>query len=579
MQIAPGLFASFMSWLWCASLQASVTILLVLLAQWLLRGYLRARWRHALWLLVLIRLVLPWSFESKLSVFNWLNPLWLSSRPAALASNPAPAEAAVASEESAPTATFQPPSPSPFQTRLQQALALLWLTGVLALPACLFFGLWRLGRSIRRQRPVTDGAILDLLEDCKQTMKVRTPLSLVETPHTRCPALFGFIRPRLLLPPGLLGRFSPAELRHVFLHELAHVKRGDIILNWLTTAPLILHWFNPLAWLAVSRMRADGELACDALALSYTTSERKSYGETILKLVENFSRPAPVPALAGILESKTQMKTRIQMITSFRNHQGLPVLAMLAFTALGLLTLTDACTTAPHPKPANGSLANSGPPGIVATSPAMAAPDVDPALAELTVTFDRDMADGFSWTGGGPDFPPGRGDQKPHWLNKRTCVLPVTLEASKYYRVGINSKSFLNFRSTEGTPAAPTALYFTTRGASEDLKTKLVKPRIVSLSPNNGATEVDPAITELRVAFNMEMGGGFSWCGSAPDFPPNPEGKTPFWTDSNRTCVLPVQLKPGTTYSLGLNCPSAINFQSAGGVPLEPVSYSFRTKN
>ena len=89
---------------------------------------------------------------------------------------------------------------------------------------------------------------------------------------------------------------------------------------------------------------------------------------------------------------------------------------------------------------------------------------------------------------------------------------------------------------------------------------------------------VDPNLKELRVTFNVPMGGGFSWTGGGPEYPTIPEGKRPFWTPDKKTCVLPVQLEPGKNYRLGLNSPSHKNFQSAGGVPLDPVVLTFKTK-
>ena len=61
-------------------------------------------------------------------------------------------------------------------------------------------------------------------------------MTLVETEAVGSPALFGFVRPRLLLPAGLMSQFTREELRHVFMHELAHVKRRDILFGWLTLA-------------------------------------------------------------------------------------------------------------------------------------------------------------------------------------------------------------------------------------------------------------------------------------------------------------------------------------------------------
>jgi hypothetical protein len=225
-----------------------------------------------------------------------------------------------------------------------------------------------------------------------------------------------------------------------------------------------------------------------------------------------------------------------------------------------------------------GADSGNAPPAIVATSPSIGQTDVDPAISEVTVTFDRDMAGGFSWTGGGPDFPRSPEGQKAQWRDKRTCVLPVQLEAGHYYRVGINAPSFKNFRSTEGVPAVPTALYFTTKGANEDLKRRTAKPQIVGLTPKCGAKDVDPGLTELRVTFNIPMAPGFSWTGGGPEFPTIPDGKKPYWTEDKKTCILPVQLNPGSNYRLGLNSPSHKNFRSSGGVPLDPVAYYFTTR-
>jgi beta-lactamase regulating signal transducer with metallopeptidase domain len=564
----------FLPWLWQASCQASVVILLVLALQWLLRKQLPARWSHALWLLVVFRLVLPFSVETRFSLFNWIaNPggTRLSAEFAEAGAATSPGPDSTASEASLAVAV---PTLNPWMAWL----AGIWLAGAVALPCYSVLATWRLGRKVWAQRPVTDQAVLNLLEDCKQEMRVRTPLSLIETSAVSGPALLGFIRPRLLLPAGLISAFSRPELRYVFLHELGHVKRGDIILNWLITVPLCLHWFNPLVWFAFHRMRADREVACDALALSHAgDTENRSYGQTIIKLLENFSRPVMAPALAGILETKNQMQRRISMIAKFKKTSGWPVFAASACAVLALVTLTDANSAQPAGG-ASRAADDKGPPQIASTTPAVGATEVDPALTEIIVTFDRDMGGGFSWTGGGPDYPPTPAGQKAIWRDKRTCVLPVKLEAGRYYRVGINSTSYQNFRSAAGTPARPSAVYFTTRGASEELKTKAQKPQIVGLTPKNGAQDVDPNLKEIRITFNVPMGGGFSWTGGGENYPTIPGGKKPYWTEDKKTCVLPVQLKPGWEYRLGLNSPSHKNFQSSGGVPLDPVVLIFKTR-
>jgi len=102
-------------------------------------------------------------------------------------------------------------------------------------------------------------------------------------------------------------------------------------------------------------------------------------------------------------------------------------------------------------------------PKIVSTQPSNGATGVDPTLTEITVTFDQDMDKGFSWTGGGPEYPTSPQGAKAQWRDKRTCVLPVELQSGHHYRVGINSPSYRNFRSTAGQSVAPSSISFTTR--------------------------------------------------------------------------------------------------------------------
>lgn len=256
------------------------------------------------------------------------------------------------------------------------------------------------------------------------------------------------------------------------------------------------------------------------------------------------------------------------MITNLKKTNRWLALAAGLFTSLALIAQSGGLSSAQ---------ADQGAPQIVSSSPARAAAEVDPALKEITVTFDQDMEEGMSWTGGGPELPPTPEGQKAHWRDKRTCVLPVKLQGGHHYRVGINSVSYRNFRSATGVPALTSAIWFTTSGTSDGPKRDTQVPKIVSMKPPMGSQDVSPDVKDLRVTFSVPMGGGFSWTGGGPQFPTGPEGKKPFWTEDHKTCVLPVELKPNSQYRLGLNSPSYKGFQSAGGVPLAPVVYTFKT--
>jgi beta-lactamase regulating signal transducer with metallopeptidase domain len=126
---------------------------------------------------------------------------------------------------------------------------------------------------------------------------------LLATSEVETPALYGALHPRLLVPEGLLEDFSREELRHIFLHELAHVKRRDLVSHWLMTLAQTVHWFNPLVWGALARMRVERELASDALALEHDeTQETGSYGRTLIKILDLLVQPKLNPGLVGFLE-------------------------------------------------------------------------------------------------------------------------------------------------------------------------------------------------------------------------------------------------------------------------------------
>ncbi|MGB2826989.1 MAG: M56 family metallopeptidase [Dehalococcoidales bacterium] len=335
----------FFDWLLWASLQGSVLIGLIVLVQIILRGKLGIRWHYLLWVLLLIRLAVPWLPESKISIFNLLPLSIQQGRIIEAFSEPQRARGmdfylygGYADDQE----TKQEDDSQAVLIRFVRMVPLLWLLGFVVLVVYVCAGNLHLWWLVTRERPLTDQKILDLLEDCKSEMGIRTILGVVITDKVTSPALFGFVRPRLLLPSGMLDALSLKELRHVFLHELAHLKRHDIYLGYLSSLLQVLHWFNPLIWLAFYRIRNDRELACDYLVLSRTkSSQSKDYGRTIVYLLERFSRPRHLPAMAGILETKSQLKRRIKMIAKFKKTsrpQWAGAILLLAVLACVVLT-------------------------------------------------------------------------------------------------------------------------------------------------------------------------------------------------------------------------------------------------
>lgn len=214
-------------------------------------------------------------------------------------------------------------------------------------------------------------------------------------------------------------------------------------------------------------------------------------------------------------------------------------------------------------------------PGIISMSPHPGSTEVDPNTTAITVTFDTDMREDPSLTGSGQESPANAGSD--FWFNARTWVKPVKLEAGKYYRLDLNAPGHIKFHSKQGVPAKPAAFFFTTTGASEELRAKVRAPRPVKFEPENFATGVNPLTKELRVTFDMPMSAGYSWTGGGDQYPEIVEGQKPYWTPDKKTCVVQVRLKPDWEYVIGINSVSHKNFRSEAGVPAEPMVYGFKT--
>jgi beta-lactamase regulating signal transducer with metallopeptidase domain/Tol biopolymer transport system component len=370
----------FFQWLVRSTFQAGLIVCLILLLQALFRNRLGVRWHHALWLILVIRMVLPWAPQSRWSVFNlvagWDRPhesyvgtmepsdrTSVSSSTESSTSQPAGSGPATSADGQPKNIDRTPKGSQKLDgsamsppRRTRDVLPLVWLVGALALGAYVVVSNARLWRATSIEHPSTDKDVLELLEECRARMGLRTIVALVTSEKINTPVLLGFIRPRLLIPKDIARQLSHEELRYVFLHELAHVKRHDIALAWLTALLQVLHWFNPLVWLAFHRMRCDRELACDALVLTRTHGEgTKDYGRAIVRLLERFSFPPPLPGLAGILENKSQLKRRIAMITQFKdNSYRWSVAGISIIMVLGAISVIDptrgAVSTSPAPQ-------------------------------------------------------------------------------------------------------------------------------------------------------------------------------------------------------------------------------------
>lgn len=573
------------NWAVAASWQIALLACVVGVLTFLLRDA-SPRLRYGLWLLVLVKAFLPPTLTAFWSVGSWgVAPVASMDWPVVVASaGDDGTELVEAAGASVGDAAAAPLAERGFSSATLIVLA--WAAGCLLLWLMVAWRYGRLVLGVRSMRRIDEGPARVELERLADQLGVRHVPELYATERATSPMLMGVVWPKIILPESVLARLDAQEIRLVLAHELVHWRRRDTWIGWLQVLVQGMFWFHPFVWWANTRLRHERECACDETVLREATADRDSYGETIVRVVTAArGRSLAMANMVGVFERGSQLQLRLEEIMSFdpkKRRFGWASRAVLLAAALVLLPMAAprvvAEVAAPATEAAVAPAAKTSWPVIVETVPAIGATDVDPNLKGISVTFDRDMSTGgYSWTGGGEFFPKGPEGAMPEWQDKRTCVLPVDLKRGAFYRVGINSTSFRNFKSELGVPAETAVIHFATKGADRAVTNRVRVPKVVKLVPANGATEVDPATKMIRVTFDMPMGEGFSFTDGGPDYPKTPAGQGPKWSADGKTCLLPVALRSGHEYELGLNSVSHKNFNSKWGVPLAPVRYSFKT--
>ena len=370
-------------WLWDTSLQVGILAAVLFLLDHLLGRRLAPRWRYLLWLVLVVRMLLP---TLPPDPFDWSRQAWPRwSSPATAAGAPLPADDggsvlpapsqpgvpavgapriprvvrgegdegeellapvgdggrdAAAEAAVIPSSSALPPIRSAPSRGWAPWATAAWLGGASLMLALLMRRERRFRQALRLARPVEQGSARELLDACCRETGVHRSVELWETELVAAPALSGWWRPRILLPSGASIAYRSDALRHVFLHELAHLRHGDVALNWVLAVLRSLHWCNPLVALAFRRLRSAQEMARDAEALrALRLPSPAPYARTVLDLATRPTRATALASIAGGFPRTNDIRRRIVMIQSHSRSTrsavlGAGLVAVVAWTAL-----------------------------------------------------------------------------------------------------------------------------------------------------------------------------------------------------------------------------------------------------
>lgn len=316
------------------SLSGGAMILAVALVRGLALHKLPKRLFPALWALVLLRLLIPFSLPAACSVYS------LFSRPVPVAVY---APGPVGPSPAPPSAWTGGVGAGAGEAFVSEGAAasgadpwgMIWLTG-LALCAG-YFGVayFKCRREFREALPVHNAYV----EQWIGAHRLRRPIAVRQSDKITAPLTYGILHPVILLPKST-DWMDTETLDYVLTHEWVHIRRFDGLFKLLLTAALCVHWFNPLVWAMVALASRDMELACDEAVLRLFGKDIKAgYALALIRMEE---RKAGMPVMDNYF-SKNSIEERIQAIMKL-NKKSLAALlaAVILMGGTGAVFATSA---------------------------------------------------------------------------------------------------------------------------------------------------------------------------------------------------------------------------------------------
>jgi len=291
-----------------ATWQAAVVAALVLAVVKLGR-----RWHAPLryWLLVvaLAKFAMPPMFSMPVGLFGVLEPVSevavVVDQPVRLAVTPAPLQL--------PSVSSAAVRPRPLSWRSWLLVGQVF--GCLAMAMWVSAQLLRLAGLMRRAERICDGPAHSRFLRLQRRMGFRRGVRLLFSRESMVPVAVGVVRPTVVMPHHLIEQLSPTEVDAILTHELAHLRRGDLFVNWAQITLAALWWFNPMVWLLNREIRSAREDCCDDLVVGTGVARGSTYCEMLLRAAASGTETRTQAfAALGFADSLHPLANRIKRI-------------------------------------------------------------------------------------------------------------------------------------------------------------------------------------------------------------------------------------------------------------------------
>ena len=254
-----------------------------------------------------------------------------------------------------------------------------WLAGVGVLILRWAAGVWTLRRLTRRATSPVPTAWTEAARRLSSRLELRTRFALLQSARVDVPTVIGWLRPVILMPMGAMSGLAPRLVEALLAHELAHLRRHDVLINHLQEGAEALLFFHPAVRWISARIREERELACDDLAAA-ACGDAVVLARALVALEEGRPGPRAVPTTAlsaggGSLARRIRRLVGSQVRPPTRDHGWLFVGAAPLCLAVSLIVLHACSTGTPQPVGSDSTDPSTTPVAVELAAAAAAVPD------------------------------------------------------------------------------------------------------------------------------------------------------------------------------------------------------------
>lgn len=193
-------------------------------------------------------------------------------------------------------------------------IPIIWLAGTTISILIIIIGNISLNYRVNHTKKIEDSGIKLILAKCKIRLQITKPMEIRLQNVNTSPCIYGIMKPKILVSEEFIKNNSDV-IENVFMHELSHYKRKDMVTNTILLIMTAVHWFNPLVYRFFKKIRQEMELATDEIALSKMDKlEKKQYGLTLIQLLQTYETSKTATKMLCITDDNKNMERRIEKI-------------------------------------------------------------------------------------------------------------------------------------------------------------------------------------------------------------------------------------------------------------------------